>query len=122
MERKRGEIGCRKETVQSHLNQKYTDSTLNIYLYKAPNKSSGTDLATAYSFDTYTTCTHIYYIYPEYLKASDVKNANEGSSRANGPVQALVNSVHNPLEHSLIQSLGQGLCRELDLRKESKRK
>ena len=51
----------------------------------------------------------------EDLKSSNVQDANEGGSTPEGAVQGLVHTEHNPLEQTLVQSLGQSLTGVLHL-------
>ena len=49
------------------------------------------------------------------FKTSNIQYADEGSAPPLAPVQRLVDTLHNPLEHALIDGLGDGLDRELNL-------
>ena len=51
----------------------------------------------------------------ENLKAGDVKDPDEAGPLALGAVQRLVDAHHDPLEHALVQSLGNGLHCKLHL-------
>jgi hypothetical protein len=49
------------------------------------------------------------------FKTSNIQYADEGSAMSFASVQGLVDMLHNPLEHALIDGLGDGIDRELNL-------
>jgi len=57
----------------------------------------------------------------EYLKASDVQDANKGSSLALGSVQSFINAVNKPTEQPFVCGLGQGFHCKVSLVRGTKR-
>ena len=51
----------------------------------------------------------------EDLKAGDVQDSDEAGPLPLGSVQGLVDTLHDPLEHALVQSLGDCFHRKLHL-------
>lgn len=60
-------------------------------------------------------------LYLEDLKPSNIQNANEGGASAESTVQRLVHTEHNPLEQTLVKSLGHSLAGKLNLRQRGRR-
>ena len=56
-----------------------------------------------------------YLIYLKYFKTSYIQDTNERGTLSLASIQRLVDTLHNPLEHSFVNSLGDRLNGELDL-------
>jgi len=58
--------------------------------------------------------------YLENLKTSNIKNTDKGGSFSWYSTKTLIDTMHNPFEHSLIQRLSQSLTGELSLQEMNK--